>query len=43
MVEVRFFGGLTIEEAAEVMGLSSATIKREVVWPGRGCTDKIAG
>jgi|ERR1051326_307003 RNA polymerase sigma factor (TIGR02999 family) len=29
IVELRFFGGLTIEEAAEVMGLSPATIKRE--------------
>jgi RNA polymerase sigma factor (TIGR02999 family) len=29
MVEMRFFGGMTIEETAEVMGSSSATIKRE--------------
>jgi RNA polymerase sigma factor (TIGR02999 family) len=29
MVEMRFFGGMTIEETAEVMGISSATIKRE--------------
>jgi RNA polymerase sigma factor (TIGR02999 family) len=29
IVELRFFGGMTIEEAAEVTGLSSATIKRE--------------
>ena len=29
VVELRFFGGLTIEETAVVMGLSSATIKRE--------------
>jgi RNA polymerase sigma factor (TIGR02999 family) len=29
MVEMRFFGGMTIEETAEVMGRSSATIKRE--------------
>ena len=29
VVELRFFGGMTIEEAAEVMGLSPATIKRE--------------
>lgn len=28
LVELRFFGGLTIEEAAEVLGVSSATIKR---------------
>jgi len=29
IVELRFFGGLTIEETAEVMHLSPATIKRE--------------
>ena len=29
MVEMRFFGGMTIEETAEAMGSSSATIKRE--------------
>jgi RNA polymerase sigma factor (TIGR02999 family) len=29
IVELRFFGGLTIEEAAEVLSLSPATIKRE--------------
>ena len=29
VVELRFFGGMTIEETAEVLGLSSATIKRE--------------
>jgi len=29
IVELRFFGGLTVEEAAEVMHLSPATIKRE--------------
>jgi RNA polymerase sigma-70 factor, ECF subfamily len=29
VVELRFFGGLTIEETAEVMALSPATIKRE--------------
>jgi RNA polymerase sigma factor (TIGR02999 family) len=28
VVEVRFFGGLSIEETAEAMGLSSATVKR---------------
>ena len=28
-MELRFFGGLTIEEAAEVLDLSPATIKRE--------------
>ena len=27
-VELRFFGGLTIEEAAEAMGTSVASVKR---------------
>ncbi len=29
MVELRFFGGLSIEEAAVVLGVSPATVKRE--------------
>jgi RNA polymerase sigma-70 factor, ECF subfamily len=29
IVELRFFGGLTIEEAAEVLRISPATVKRE--------------
>jgi RNA polymerase sigma factor (TIGR02999 family) len=29
IVELRFFGGLTIEETAEVMNISPATVKRE--------------
>ena len=29
LVELRFFGGLTIEETAEVLGISAATVKRE--------------
>jgi RNA polymerase sigma factor (sigma-70 family) len=29
IVELRFFGGLSIEETAEVVGLSPATVKRE--------------
>jgi RNA polymerase sigma-70 factor, ECF subfamily len=29
LVELRFFGGLDLEETAEVMGLSATTIKRE--------------
>jgi RNA polymerase sigma factor (TIGR02999 family) len=29
VVEFRFFGGLTIEETAEVMGVSHATVERE--------------
>ena len=29
IVELRFFGGLTVEETAEVLGLSPRTVKRE--------------
>jgi len=29
MVELRFFGGLSIEETSEVMGVSAPTVKRE--------------
>jgi RNA polymerase sigma factor (TIGR02999 family) len=29
LVELRFFGGLTIEEVSEVLGISPATTKRE--------------
>ena len=29
IVELRYFGGLTIDEAAEVIGISTATVKRE--------------
>jgi RNA polymerase sigma factor (TIGR02999 family) len=29
VVELRYFGGLSIEETAEVMGISPATVKRE--------------
>jgi RNA polymerase sigma factor (TIGR02999 family) len=29
IVELRFFGGLSIEETAEVVGVSPATVKRE--------------
>lgn len=29
MVELRFFGGLSVEEAAEVLGVSEATLTRE--------------
>jgi RNA polymerase sigma factor (TIGR02999 family) len=29
IVELRFFGGLSIEETAEVLGISPATVKRE--------------
>jgi len=29
IIELRFFGGLSIEETAEVLGISSATVKRD--------------
>jgi RNA polymerase sigma factor (TIGR02999 family) len=29
IIELRFFGGLTVEETAEVVGISTATVKRE--------------
>jgi RNA polymerase sigma factor (TIGR02999 family) len=29
IVELRFFGGLSIEETAEVLGISAATVKRD--------------
>jgi DNA-directed RNA polymerase specialized sigma24 family protein len=29
IVELKFFGGLTIEEAAEVLGVSHATVERD--------------
>ena len=29
IVELRFFGGLSIEESAEVLGISAATVKRD--------------
>jgi DNA-directed RNA polymerase specialized sigma24 family protein len=29
VVELKFFGGLEVEEIAELLGLSSATVKRD--------------
>jgi RNA polymerase sigma factor (sigma-70 family) len=29
VVELRYFGGLTVEEVADVMGTSPATVKRQ--------------
>src|SRR5262249_41225404 len=29
IIELRFFGGLSVEECAEVLGISPATVKRE--------------
>jgi RNA polymerase sigma factor (TIGR02999 family) len=43
IVELRFYGGLTVEETALVLGLSPATIKREWAmargWLYRALTD----
>ncbi len=39
IVELRFYGGLSVEEAAEVMSISSAKVKREwSVANGLACT-----
>ena len=39
VVELKFFGGLEIEEIAEVIGVSSATVRRDWtmarLWLGR--------
>jgi len=32
IVELRFFGGLTIEETADTLGISPATVKRDWTW-----------
>lgn len=32
VVELRFFGGLSVEEAAEVLGVSPETVMRDWVW-----------
>jgi DNA-directed RNA polymerase specialized sigma24 family protein len=29
VIELRFFGGLSVEECAEVLGISPRTVKRE--------------
>jgi RNA polymerase sigma factor (TIGR02999 family) len=44
LVELRFFGGLSLEEAAEVLGVSLATVKRDWafarVWLARELADE---
>jgi RNA polymerase sigma factor (TIGR02999 family) len=35
VVELKFFGGLTIEEIAEVLQISGATVEREWAWNAR--------
>jgi RNA polymerase sigma factor (TIGR02999 family) len=43
IVELRFFGGLTIEETASVMNLSLATVKRDWVTARRWLQREISG
>ena len=43
VVELRFFGGLTITETAELMALSEATVKREWVTARRWLQREISG
>jgi RNA polymerase sigma factor (sigma-70 family) len=40
IVELRFFGGLATEEIAEVLGISSSTVKRGGMWQRRGCRER---
>jgi DNA-directed RNA polymerase specialized sigma24 family protein len=42
LVELRYFGGLSIEEAAEVLGTSPATVKREWSTARRGSAASLA-
>ncbi|HYW70679.1 MAG TPA: sigma-70 family RNA polymerase sigma factor, partial [Pyrinomonadaceae bacterium] len=43
VVEMRFFGGLTVEEVAEVLGISTVTVMRDwafaKAWLSREMTD----
>ena len=45
VVEMRFFGGLSVEETATAMGISAATVKREWatarVWLSRELAEKV--
>jgi RNA polymerase sigma factor (TIGR02999 family) len=43
LVELRFFGGLTIDETAEVMAISPATVKREWMTARRWLQRELAG
>lgn len=47
VVELRFFGGLTVEETAEVLGISPGTVKREWAtaraWLRRALDGKASG
>jgi RNA polymerase sigma-70 factor, ECF subfamily len=43
VVELKFFGGLTIEETAEVLGVSGATVEREWAFARAWLYDAIEG
>jgi len=43
IVELRYFGGLTIEEAAEVLGVSDTTVEREWRMARAWLRDKLSG
>jgi RNA polymerase sigma-70 factor (ECF subfamily) len=43
VVELRFFGGLSVEETAEALGLSPATIKREWTMAKAWLHDQLQG
>ena len=43
VVELKFFGGLTIDEIAEVLGLSAATVEREWAFARAWLYDAIEG
>jgi RNA polymerase sigma-70 factor (ECF subfamily) len=39
LVELRFFGGLSLEQAAESLGIARSTASKTGGWRGRGCSD----
>jgi RNA polymerase sigma factor (sigma-70 family) len=43
LVELRFFGGLSLDEAAEVIGVSRATVKRDWVFARAWLQRELAG
>ena len=43
IVEMRFFAGLTIEETAQALGISTATVEREWVIAKAWLYDRLAG
>jgi len=43
VVELKFFGGLTIDEIAEVLGISAATVEREWAFARPWLYDAIEG